>query len=110
MALQSKWVNPTDFKATALFAISQTSTTQFPEIALVQLNAAVMLGTAGANGSFQKVFGRYEELLDDLLIDDSADADDVGRWIGTEEDIMLIIMQRDDSSFSHVRSGGRVFY
>jgi hypothetical protein len=66
-----------------------------------------MLGTAGANGSLQKAFERYEELLDDLLIDDYADADDV-KWIGTEEDIMLIMMQRDNGSFSHVRSGGCV--
>ena len=90
----------------------------------LQLNAAVMLGGAGEHGGIAKVFGGYEALLDDLLDDggsddaaaaaeaphvaaaDSTTAADIRvRWFGTEEDIMVMMMQRDNSSFAPVRSG-----
>ncbi len=84
-----------------------------------------MLGGAGEHGGLAKVFGGYEALLDDLLDDGGSDAAaaaadvaDVAAaestaavssrvaWIGTEEDIMVMMMQRDNSSFAPVRSGG----
>jgi hypothetical protein len=84
-----------------------------------------MLGGAGQHGELAKVFGGYEALLDELLDDGGSDAAaaatdaaDVAAaestaaansrvaWIGTEEDIMVLMMQRDNRSFAPVRSGG----
>jgi hypothetical protein len=91
----------------------------------MQLNAAVMLGGAGEQGGLAKVFGGYEALLDDLLDDGGSDAAAIDAdaahvaaaettaavnsrvaWIGTEEDIMVMMMQQDNRSFAPVRSGG----
>ena len=66
-----------------------------------------MLGDAGATGSVAHVLGGYEALLDDYL--GSRTSDDSGdvnvQWIGTEEDILREMMQRETQLFAPIRSG-----
>jgi hypothetical protein len=71
----------------------------------MQLNAAVMLGKTSGPGSVADVLGGYEALLDDVLGDDAHSSYGLSPWIGTEEDILLMMMQRDPRLFSPVRSG-----
>ncbi len=51
--------------------------------------------------------GGYQEMLDSLLRDGDGDGDGDGGtgWIGTEEDILVMMMQRDVRAFRPVRSG-----
>ena len=60
-----------------------------------------MLGKGGDRGGLAEVLGGYEALVDELLGDD----DDGSGWIGTEEDILLMMMRRDSRFFVPVRSG-----
>ena len=65
-----------------------------------------MLGGAGhAGGVFQLLQG-YEAVLDELLGDGDDRGDHVGTpWIGTEEDVLVLMMQRNPSLFAPIRSG-----
>jgi hypothetical protein len=67
----------------------------------VQLNAAVMLGRGGDSSGIAELLGGYEALVDELLGGDEGDSN----WIGTEEDILMMMMQRDGHLFTPVRSG-----
>jgi hypothetical protein len=60
-----------------------------------------MLGKSGAHGGLAELLNDYGPLVDQLLGDD----DDSSGWIGTEEDVLLMMMQRDSRLFAPVRSG-----
>ena len=67
----------------------------------MQLNAAVMLGKGGDGSGIAELLGGYEALVDELLGGDEGDTN----WIGTEEDILMMMMRRDGRLFTPVRSG-----
>jgi hypothetical protein len=64
-----------------------------------------MLGTTRGPKHLVGVLQEYETILDDLLREDAQNVS--SPWIGTEEDILLMMMQRDASSFHPVRAGDR---
>ena len=66
-----------------------------------------MLGGAGTAGGVVQVLQGYESVLDELLRDrDDGGSGDVGtQWIGTEEDVLVLMMLRDASLFALIRSG-----
>lgn len=67
----------------------------------MQLNAAVMLGRGGDSSGIAELLGGYEALVDELLGGGEGDTN----WIGTEEDILMMMMRRDGRLFTPVRSG-----
>ncbi len=62
-----------------------------------------MLGKVGGHRGLSEVLEGYEALVDKLL----GDEDDGSGWIGTEEDVLLMMLQRDSSMFVPLRSGNR---
>jgi hypothetical protein len=64
-----------------------------------------MLGKSSGPGGIADALGGYEALLDEVLGDDAHSAHGLSPWIGTEEDILVMMMQREPGLFSPVRSG-----